>query len=78
MAKLFVEVIVRHDINGNKTPLEIVWEDGRHFEIDRVLGVCRAASLKSGGVGDRYSCRIRNKEIYLFDELDQWFLEGKK
>jgi len=41
-----------------------------------VLDVRRAASLKSGGVGERYTCRIKNKQIYLFDEEGTWFLEA--
>jgi len=44
----------------------IVWDDGRRFEVDRVLDVTKAASLKAGGRGTRYKCRIRGKEIYLF------------
>lgn len=34
------------------------YEDGTVYEIDRELHVCRAASLKAGGVGIRYSVRI--------------------
>ena len=75
MSKQYIEVIVKHDITGKKTPLEIVWGDGRRFEIDRIFSICRTASLKSGGVGDRYTCRVRNKMLYLYDEMDQWFME---
>jgi hypothetical protein len=76
--KQFVGVISRHDPDGRNTPLEIVWEDGRRFEIDKVLDVRRAASLKAGGAGIRYTCRIRNRNIFLYDEEGRWFLEGKE
>lgn len=74
--RINVAVILKQDIDGGKTPLSIIWNDGRSFEIDRILDVRRAASLKAGGVGERYTCRIRNKQIYLFDEEGCWFLEG--
>lgn len=75
--KVIVEVTVRFDINGKLTPLAIKWEDGRLFSIDKVLDVRRAASLKAGGTGIRYTCRIRNKETYLFFDDPQWFVEAK-
>ena len=56
-------------------PLSIEWEDGRSFEIDKVLDVCRAASLKAGGIGIRYTCRVRHKQVYLFKDEDSWFME---
>ncbi|WP_191440537.1 hypothetical protein [Anaerotruncus colihominis] len=75
--KVYVEVTALFDLEGNMTPLEIFWEDGRRFEIDRVLDRRRAASLKAGGVGIRYLCRIRGRETYLFYEGPRWFVEGK-
>jgi len=50
-------------------------DDGRRFEVDRVLDVTKAASLKAGGRGTRYKCRIRGKEIYLFFDDEKWFVE---
>jgi hypothetical protein len=75
--KVYVEVTAHFDLEGNMTPLEILWEDGRRFEIDRVLDRRRAASLKAGGVGIRYLCRILGRETYLFYEGPRWFVEGK-
>ena len=73
--KVFVEVIAKFDPDGVVTPLAIIWEDGRRFEIERVLDMRRAASLKAGGIGIRYTCRIRNKETYLYYEGPNWFVE---
>lgn len=75
MPKIFVEITARHDINGNTRPLTLKWNDGRVFEIDRVLDMRMAPSLKGGGHGMRYTCRIRNKEVYLFNEDEKWFIE---
>ncbi len=75
--KVYVDVLVRQDKDGTLTPLELTWEDGRRYTIDRVTAVCRAASLKAGGCGIRYTCRIQNKETYLFKEDEKWFVEAK-
>ena len=75
--KVYVEVTAHFDLEGNITPLSVIWEDGRIFEIDRVLDARRAASLKAGGVGIRYLCKILGKESYLFYEGPRWFVERK-
>ena len=77
--KVFVSVTVRHELDGSMTPLSIAWEDGRVFEVDRVVDVCRAASLKVGGMGWRYTVRVQGKETYLYYDLCDklWFVEGK-
>lgn len=73
--KKYVAVIVRFDTEGKMTPLSILWEDGRTYEIDRVTDCIRAATLKSGGQGLRYTCRIRGQQRYLFFDDTRWFIE---
>lgn len=75
--KVYVEVIARFDTDGNITPLSVKWEDGTVYEIDKVIDKRRAASLKAGGIGMRYTCRILNQQSYLFYEEPRWFVEGK-
>lgn len=75
-SKRFVEVIAKYDIDGNIRPLTIIFEDGRKFNIDRILDMRQAASLKSGGLGIRYTCIILNKQIYLYYEGPNWFIES--
>lgn len=74
--KQYVSVTATFDADGNIIPLCINWEDGRRFAIDRVTDVRYAASLKAGGAGIRYTCRIRSHEKYLFLEENRWFIEG--
>lgn len=76
--KVFVEVTARFDIDGKITPLSLLWEDGTVYEIDRVLDVRRAASLKAGGMGIRYTVRINGRQSYLFYEEPRWFVEAKE
>ncbi len=76
MGKVFVEVDAHFDRAGNIMPKRIFWEDGRIFNIDRVLDIRRAASLKAGGTGIRYTCRILGREAYLFLHGASWFVES--
>lgn len=76
-SKIYVAVTARFDLEGTITPLAIEWENGKIFEIDKVIDVRRAASLKAGGQGMRYTVRIGTKEAYLFLEKTRWFVEGK-
>jgi hypothetical protein len=41
------------------------------------LDIRRAASLKAGGCGVRYLCKIMGTETYIFFEEDKWFVERK-
>ena len=79
--KVYVEVNADFLSDGRILPRSFIWEDGRRFEIDKVIDVCRAASLKAGGVGLRYTVRVKNKETYIFLEedhgVDRWFMERK-
>lgn len=76
----YVEVVARTSADGLVTPLEVRWEDGRRFRIDRVTDRRRAASLKAGGAGMRYTVRIQGTETYLFfdDHRGAWFVEAKR
>ena len=73
--KKYVAVLVRFDQDGKMTPLSILWEDGRSYEIDRITDRTRAASLKAGGQGMRYTCLIRGHQRYLFFDDTRWFIE---
>ena len=72
--KKYVEVTAHHNAQGFVRPLILWWDDGRKYEIDRVLDVRRAASFKAGGIGIRYTCRILGKERYLYLDEDKWYV----
>ena len=76
-SKVYVGVNARFEPDGKLVPLSVTWEDGSEYEIDRVLNVCRAASLKAGGAGVRYTVRIGSSETYLFLEENKWFVERR-
>ncbi|MGN0488908.1 MAG: hypothetical protein ACI4HO_06570 [Ruminococcus sp.] len=76
--KQYVSVTAVFDEDGNLLPINIMWDDGRKFPIDKVTDVRYAASLKAGGAGIRYTCRIGGKEKYLFLEEQRWFVDAKE
>lgn len=75
--KVFVDVIVKYTKDGVKLPLSVIWEDGRRFDVDKVLDIRRAASLKAGGQGTRYKCHISGRQTFLWLEDDKWFVEAR-
>lgn len=83
MRKVYVQVKVEFTPEGQMRPRELVWEDGRRFEIDRVIGIKQAAEQKCGGQGDRYTIMVRGERKELFferngsvvgDNIGRWFV----
>ena len=73
--KIPVGVTAYHDPDGKIKPLCLHWTAGCKYEADRLLDVRPVASLKAGGYGMRYTCRIANKQVYLFCVEGKWFME---
>lgn len=75
--KKYIDVAAHFDTEGKIMPVMFWWDDGKSYPIDRVLDVRRAASLKAGGIGIRYTCRILGKNRYLYydDYTGKWFVE---
>ena len=75
-SKIYVEVSARFTTDGRLIPESFVWEDGITYEISKIKDVRRAASLKAGGAGQRYTCMVDGREIYLFyEDNNMWFME---
>ena len=78
MRRVDVDVDAHFTKEGEIYPISFTWEDGRKFAVDKVLEKKKAASLKVGGQGMRYTCRVMGKEIYMFlEDGCKWFVEGK-
>ena len=75
--KVYVDVDARFSKEGDVVPSCITWEDDRTYEIDRIMGVKKAASRKVGGHGILYTVRISGNETKLYREGDCWFVEAK-
>lgn len=78
MSKVYVEVMAEFTKDGELIPKSFVWTDGIRYEINRITDKRRAASLKAGGAGMRYTCIIEGQEKYLFyEDNNMWFMEGQ-
>ena len=73
--KQSVAVVALHGKSGEVTPLFVVGDNRVKYAVDRIIRKQRAASLKSGGQGIRYTVRIRNQLRYLYYENPGWFIE---
>jgi hypothetical protein len=76
-APTYLRVDVTYTPDGQVIPKMIYWTDGAPFSIDRILDVRPGSSLKHGGAGLRYLCRIHGQERALFLVENRWFVEEK-
>ena len=80
--KVYVDVNVDHLTDGTILPRWFLWEDGRRYDVDKILDIRPAASLKAGGIGMRYTVRVMNKKTFMFLEeyqgANRWFMERRK
>lgn len=73
-----VNVMAEFTKDGRLLPRSFIWKDGQIYEIQRVTDVRRAASLKAGGVGIRYTCIVNGRESHLFyEDNNMWFMEER-
>ena len=75
--KKYVEVVSDTSEDGVVTPLDIVWDTGVRYHIDRVLDRRQAHSLRTGGTGMRYTVRVSGRDTFLYYEGPRWFVEAK-
>lgn len=79
--KVYVSVVARFTTDGKILPISFEWEDGRCYEVDKVLDIRRAASVKAGGHGMRYTVHVSgenySKETCMWLEEGRWFMERK-
>ena len=77
--KEYVTVFARHELGGRIRPIAYQQDGGVPVKVDNLVDERQAASLKSGGQGMRYTCRVTvdgvQSEVYLFHDEADWFME---
>ena len=77
-SKVYVDVIAEFTKDGRLLPKSFIWKDGHIYEIQKVKDIRRAASLKAGGVGIRYTCIVDGLESHLYyEDNNLWFMEER-
>ena len=74
--KIGIEVIACHHYDGTLEPIKFItaaMDVG--VRVDKMLDARRGASLKAGGHGMRYRCRVGKHEITLWHDGQFWFME---
>ena len=66
--KVYVSVTAVFTKDGKLVPKSFVWKNGHVYDIQKVTDVRRAASLRAGGAGLRYTCIVDGRESHLFYE----------
>ena len=78
--KDYVTVVARHELGGRIRPVAYQLPGGTPVKIDCVTDERQAASLKSGGQGMRYTCKVTvdevQSDVYLFHDEELWFIEA--
>lgn len=69
--KAYVEVIADFSADGQMKPLRLIWEDGRKYDVDRILRVDRCAASRreapesamfAGFRGSRWNCIMKKTD----------------
>ena len=72
MNKVYVQVDSERLESGEIVPLTISWQDGRIWNIDRVIHSCR--SLDGEFEGIRYTVIIGSAEKYIYRAGHAWYV----
>lgn len=73
MKKMFVCVLAETYVDGSVYPKKIIWEDGRTWDITRVIHVSEPAENEYEGI--RYLVKIGSAEKYIYRIGTQWYVE---
>jgi hypothetical protein len=73
--KIYVQVKMLHKKTGQIIPLSFTWDDGREFNIDKVLDIRQGHSLKAFSPGWRYRCQTGKRIYYLHYDTERWYIE---
>ena len=75
--KVYVNVNAEFTASGEVIPKSVIWIDGVTYEINRIIDVRRAACLRAGGRGIRFTCIIDGNEKHLYyEDGKKWFVES--
>ncbi len=73
MQKYYVTVEHIEDTDGIIIPTRILWNDGRRWEIKKVLHTCIASHNEFEGI--RYTIKIGRAEKYLYRDGQRWYVD---
>ena len=75
--KDYVTVVARHELGGRIRPVAYQLPGGSPVKIDCITDERQAASLKSGGQGTRYTCKVTVDEVQLNEGITTVITKNK-
>ena len=72
MKKIYVQVDSERQESGEVIPLTVSWQDGRIWNIDRVLHSCISRDGECEGI--RYTVIIGSAEKYIYRAGHAWYV----
>lgn len=76
-AKIYVSVRADHLLNGRIRPLMFRAKDGPSSGSTVSSMSVKPRPSRRGGQGMRYTCRVGEKQLYLFHDDVYWFIEAE-
>ena len=73
MQKYYVSVESSVDTDGIVLPVRICWDDGRSWDVRKVLHTCKPSHNEFEGI--RYTIKIGRAEKYLNREGQRWYVD---
>ena len=74
MRKVPVGVLAQFDADGRLLPVSVTWENGRVYNIDRVLDM---RISRANHANRRYDVVIHTQQAYLYRTGDRWYMEAE-
>ncbi len=75
--KKYVEVETLHRLDGMVIPTAVRWDDGRRFEVRRIVSTARMPKRGASGGDIRYRVIINGREANLHYEPPLWYVDEK-
>ncbi len=72
MRKKYVSVSAEVEEDGVIRPLRILWDDGRQWEVTKVLHTCTPSHHEFEGV--RYTIKVGRAMKYLYRDGPRWYV----
>ena len=72
MSRIYVNVRCDQQSDGALSPRELIWPDGRSWEIRKTLHV--AAPVEDEFEGIRYTVIIGSAERYIYEHHGRWYV----
>lgn len=73
--KEYVTVRATISVDGTVTPEEIIFVDGRCFQIDKVLNHRHVRDLRFGGTHERFTIVINGEERFLWRDEQAFYVQ---